>query len=364
MRRQPLGAAAAFAGAALVLAPGGALAQTGDPVTSRAAVHAVSYTFATRDQEISLTQIAAPIAVVYQATSRLRFDLATAYVRVDGRQRAGSTRRDSDIAGPTDSQLRASLVFGQDAVIVTVGANLPTGQATATEEQFLAAGLIGNDFLLFPISSMGSGLAGTGGVALARSFGAWNAGAGASMRRASGYEPYEFNGVRARYQPGDEYRARIGVDRVLGDGRLALGATWSTFGSDVSGSTSFATGDRLVTQAGWTGMLRGGEYHIVGWNLHRSRGERVDGSDAPAENIANVMAGAGYALRGLVIEPNAEYRTLHGRGRSGSMATAGLRARWARGLLQLAPAGSYSAGKLDALDVRGWRATITVRLGR
>lgn len=362
MRRTPQLPLIAFAGVALALTPALARAQGDAGLTSRAAVHVVGYTFTTGDQKIALTQIAAPIAALYQATERLSFDLATAYARVDGRQRAGSETRTSDIAGLTDTQLRGSYVFGQDAVIVTLGANLPTGQATATEEQFLAAGLIGNDFLLFPISSMGSGLAATGGIALARAFGDWNAGLGASMRRAAEYEPYEFNGVRAHYQPGDEYRARLGLDRVLGDGRVALGATWSTFGSDVSGSTTFATGDRFAVQGGWSGVLAGGEYQVAGWNLYRARGKRADGTDAPPENIANVSVGGSYGVSALTLEPNVEYRALSGRGRSGSLATAGLRARWTLGALQLAPGGSYSAGKLDALDVTGWRASITARL--
>lgn len=362
MRAAPGKLEAAIAAAALALWPAAAMTQQSGAVTSHASVHVVGYSFTTGDQEIALTQTAAPIALIYQATDRLSFDVATAYARVDGRQRAGTASRDSDIAGLTDTQLRASLVFGQDAVIVSVGANLPSGQATASEAQFLAAGLIGNDFLLFPISSMGSGLAATGAVALARSFGAWNGGLGASTRRASGYEPYEFNGVRAHYQPGDEYKARIGIDRLLGDGRLALGATWSTFGSDASGGATFATGDRLVAQAGWTGMIGGTEYRIAGWNLHRTRGQRADGTDAPAENIGNVLAGAAYGLGGVVLEPNVEYRSRAGRGRSGSMATAGLRARWTLGALQLAAGGSYSIGRLDALAARGWRTSITARL--
>src|SRR6185503_17156813 len=107
--------------------------------------------------------------------------------------------------------------LGTDFVVLTAGVNIPTGQSTVNVDQLAAAALIGNDFLAFPISNMGTGFGATGGIAVARPAGDWNFGAGISVRRSSQYDPFSpTGGVLLHYQPGNEYRARLGLDRAVG----------------------------------------------------------------------------------------------------------------------------------------------------
>ena len=97
--------------------------------------------------------------------------------------------------------------------------------ATIDAEELEAATRIGSDFLLFPISGFGSGFGVTGGVAVARPLGTWNVGFGASVRHSSEYEPFrDASGTPFTFQPGPEYRARLGIDHPLGTGQIALGS--------------------------------------------------------------------------------------------------------------------------------------------
>lgn len=359
---------AALVLAAATAAPLALGAQEAGGLTTSGSVQMVSYTLKNGGAQNRISELVIPVAAVYRATDRLSFDIATAYARAVTDATGAPQSR---IAGVTDTQLRASWVFGSDALVLTGGVNLPTGQATATESQFRAAGQIGNDFLLFPISSMGSGLAATGGVAIARPLGDWNVGAGASFRYASEYEPYEFNSVRSRYQPGSEYRARLGVDRLVGAGRFALGTTYSAFGADQAGGQSFNTGNRVIVQTSYDNALGLSHYTIAAWNLHRTSGTHADGSKAAAENVANALLSIAIPVGAMALEPSVEARLLSrssdgtaARDNRGRMGTAGLRARWTLGSLQVAPGATYSVGRLEGYDLSGWRGMLTVRLSR
>jgi hypothetical protein len=344
------------------------IAQDAGGLSSSASVQMVSYTLKLSGAKNTIEELVVPVAAVYHATDRLSFDIATAYARATNSTTGAPQSR---ISGLTDTQLRASWIFGADAVVLTGGLNLPTGQSTATESQFRAAGQIGNDFLLFPISSMGSGLAATGGIAIARPLGAWNVGAGASFRYASEYEPYEFNDIRSRYQPGSEYRARLGVDRTIGAGRFTLGTTYSAFGSDQAGGQSFNTGNRLIVQTSYDNAIgSASHYTLSAWNLHRTSGTHADGTKAPAENIVNANVSVALPVGALTVEPNVEGRFLTRAsdaatppsGRRGNMGSAGLRARWVAGGLEVSPGATYSIGRLEGYDLTGWRAMLTARL--
>ena len=259
--------------------------------------------------------------------------------------------------------------------MLTAGVNLPTGQSTANEKQFVAAQHISNDFLLFPIGTMGAGFGATGGIAIARPVGAWNLGIGGSYRHSAEFAPFEYNdGQKAHYQPGSEMRGRIGVDRAFGAATAMIGATYSSFADDKSSGATFNTGNRLVFQGGYATTVRRVGYSLSGWNLTRTRGTRADGRDAPSENITNLALGLSFTLGGVALEPTVETRHLaraavpagatataaEPKG-TGRMETAALRSRWTAGGFQFVPSASYSMGKLEGMDLTGWRGTLAIR---
>lgn len=354
-------------------APLALAAQDAGVIATRAAGEMVSYTLKSTGSEKTISQLVTPIAIVVPIGERFSFDVATAWANSKVEVK-GNTVAPSTISGLTDTQLRGSYVFGEDAVVLTAGVSLPTGQSTANAKQFVAAQSISNDFLLFPIGTMGAGLGATGGVALARPIGAWNVGVGGSYRHSADFAPFEYNdGQKAHYQPGNELRARVGVDRSFGASSAMLGATYSSFGDDKAAGATFNTGNRVVFQGAYATRVRNVGYTLNAWNLTRTNGTRGDGRPAPFENITNITLSGSFSASGISFEPMLEARHLT-RGAvaagsssaaepkgSGQMETAGLRARWNVRGFQVAPGASFSTGRLLTEDLTGWHGTLAIR---
>jgi hypothetical protein len=312
--------------------------------------------------DLTVSELAIPLFVSMPMGSRASFDIGTAYARAQ--VSSGADR--SDISGLTDVQLRAQYTLGSDRVVLTGGINLPTGSASVSPDQLVAATLIGSDFLAFPVSNMGTGLAVTGGAAMAYPLGAWNLGVGASVRRSRAYQPFDVPGESFRYQPGDEVRLRLGVDRPVGEGRLALGATYAAFGHDDAGGFAYNTGDRVIALGELTGRLGEHDYTVAAYNVFRAPGSYASGDRAGRENVANLFLSLGVHTLRTVLEPSLELRhwlqnvydvgvsTGPARSQSSQLATIGLRARIDAGALELFPSGGYTAfGRLATTDDAG-----------
>jgi hypothetical protein len=329
----------------------------------------------------TIAELAIPVFITVPAGSRLNFDIGTAFARAH--VTSGATR--SEISGLTDTQIRGSYTFGGDFVVLTAGVSLPTGESTVNLDQLVAAGRIGNDFLAFPVSEMGTGLAATGGVAVARPFGAWGVGAGLAMRRSRAYEPFDVPGQSFRYQPGNEVRARLGVDRAVAAGRLALGVTYAAFGRDDAGGSAYNTGDRVIAQGALTGLIGTHDYTIAAYNVFRAPGEYASGDRAGRENVANLFFALGLHALGTIVEPSLELRHWRqhvfdtpGQGtaeiertQSSRLATVAVRAHARVAGLALFPSAGYTlfgrlatlddAGRPVSADLTGFRFGLVVR---
>ena len=329
----------------------------------------------------TISEFAVPVFVSIPFGSRFTFDVGTSYARA----RATSGSALSEINGLTDTQLRGNLTLGTDFVVLTGGVNLPTGQSSVTLDQLTAAGRIGSDFLSFPISNMGTGLAVTGGLAIARPIGDWNFGFGGAVRRSSEYDPFNVPGQTLRFTPGDEYRARFGVDRGLFNGRMSLGVTYSKFGDDAAGPSVYNTGNRLIAQAVVTNSIAGADVTLAGYNVFRAPGQYASGDPAGRENIANGYLGLGLHMLGTVVEPSIEGRhwlqnissvttggrTTAERSQSSYLGTVGLRTRIGMGGLSAFPSVGYTMGRLATVDAQnnqvradliGFRAQLAIRV--
>jgi hypothetical protein len=330
---------------------------------------AVSIKIGTGATAKTVSQTSVPFVFVLPLTSRFNVDVATAFASSDVSVNGKSV---SSISGLTDTQVRANLTLGNDAVVFTVGANLPTGQYQISEDKADAAGQIGNDFLIFPTSSYGAGLSTTGGVAVARTLGTWNLGLAGSFRKSTEFDAYTATDGTTKqvltFTPADEVRARIGADRLIGDGRLALGVTYSTFGNDVLSNTTYATGDRFIGQGSLYYPVGGFDVYLSGWGLYRAKGKQY-GGDAPSETVANGAASVGFRAGSWYIEPNLEARSWQVDGyKAGLLGNGGLRLRYTAGAFTFMPSATYHVGTLytlgggDTYDVTGWRASLTLRV--
>ncbi|MEP7002203.1 MAG: hypothetical protein ABI969_17070 [bacterium] len=330
----------------------------------------------------TISELAVPVFVSIPFGSRFTFDVGTSYARA--RAKTGSAI--SEINGLTDTQLRGNLTLGTDFIVVTGGVNLPTGQSSVTLEQLTAAGRIGSDFLAFPISNMGTGLAATGGIAIARPLGNWNIGFGGAVRHSSTYEPFNVpDQTTLRFTPGDEYRARIGVDRGVFNGRVSLGLTYSAFGNDEAGTSVYNTGNRLIAQAIVTNSIAGTDVTVAGYNVFRAPGHYATGDPAGRENIANGYVGLGLHILGTLVEPSLEGRnwlqkipsvttgtsTTAERSQMSYLGTLGLRTRLVAEGFAVYPSVGFTAGRLATLnatnspthaDFTGWRAQLAIRV--
>lgn len=317
----------------------------------------------------TISEFTTPIFVFIPLSSMLSLDVATAYANARVRPNGNSIEQPSSISGLTDTQIRANVMLGTDFVVLTAGLNIPTGKETASDAEQLAAFRIGNDFLAFPISNMGTGFGATAGIAVARPLGSWNVGFGGSLRQSAAYEPLVgSSGAQPRFQPGNEYRARLGVDHPLGTGRFAIGLTYSKFGNDDIGGSIYNTGDRYVTQAGFNNSFGSANVLVNAWDLYRRPGTIFTGERTGPENIANILVGVGFATMNGVLEPSVEFRNWNQESLSASrLATFALRYTVQAGGLGITPSAGYTVGRLAAVggdaDLGGFRAALAVRIG-
>lgn len=323
-----------------------------------------SLTFGSGAAKRSVDQLALPIVVVLPFSERFNVDISTAFAT--STVTAGDSTA-SEISGLTDTQIRANVSLLGNQVLLTLGVNVPTGQYSVAEDQQEAAGQIGNDFLYYPISSMGNGFAATGGLAYARPAGDWNVGLGASLRKSAEFSAFEVASSEFRFQPADEYRLRLSADRPAGDGQVQLGLTYSMFGEDLADTTTYSTGDRLIATAGWSFPFRGTDVFLSAWNLFRMEGQQL-GGDAPKENVFNASAAVSFDAGQILVQPNAELRLWQvGGARAGNLVNLGVRVRIPAGGLSLFPGLGYSMGNVysvangDGTKVSGLRFTLTAR---
>jgi hypothetical protein len=317
-----------------------------------------------------ISEFTLPVFLIYPIAPSLTLDLGTAWAqaRVESQGLNGAPTV-SQMSGLTDTQIRANYTVGTDFMVVTAGLNLPTGRSTATLTQQAAATRIASDFLVFPISGFGTGMGGTGGVAFARPAGDWNIGAGGSVRYSAAYDPFEDGtGSRLRFQPGNEYRARLGADRPFGTGRLSFGLTYSKFGNDQTDQSAYNTGDRYIAQAALSNSIRNTEFVVTAWDLFRNSGELADQTPTGRENIMNTALAVGLHRGTMIIEPTVEARVwTQATAPASWLTTLGVRTNVNFNGFAVTPFVGYSAGRVGGdtgdASLTGFRGTLAIRLG-
>ena len=320
-----------------------------------------------------ISQFSVPLFATIPVLPTLSIDVGTAFATatleretVDGSNNPVTVR--SEMSGLTDTQVRANYTFGQDFVVLTLGVNAPTGSATVDAEELEAATRIGSDFLMFPISGFGSGLGVTGGVAVARPVGSWNVGFGASFRHSSEYEPFrDASGTAFKFQPGPEYRARLGIDHPFGTGQISVGFTFSQYGDDKSNALTFNSGNRYIGQFSMSNSLRQNvDYSFVVWNMFRTSGTLINQSASPSGNITSALIGFAVRAAGTVsVEPSIETRVWTQEGSKTSyLGTFGTRLAVNRGAWAIVPGFGFTIGAMEAATLTGLRGTLGIRLGQ
>jgi hypothetical protein len=325
----------------------------------------VSYQLGSGSTARIITQLGVPFAVIVPFSDRFNIDISSSYANSQVKTPGQAT---SSIIGLTDTQLRGNLTLGDNAAVLTLGINLPSGQYTVPTGQQAAAGQIGSDFLIYPVTSMGNGLAATGGIGFAQTLGNWNVGIGASFRYSTAFDAYQVDTSVLRFTPGNEARLRVGLDRPVGDGSFNISLTYSKFGNDQANATISTAGDRALAQSALAvPMGAGADLLLSAWDLYRGA-SRSDSTSYPWENVGNAGIAIGFQTFDLYMQPNIEERIWNVDGnKAGLLTNVGVRLRFNVGMLSVNPSATYSFGSLytvgqPATGIMGFKASLLIRL--
>ena len=262
-----------------------------------------------------------PVAVRIPVTEALSFDLFSAWA--DGRIEQGDNTL--TLSGPVDTSVRTSYQATPWAT-AAVTVNVPTGDGTHTGEEAIVASVLSTDLLGFREATWGTGLAITSSLGMARQFGAFGVGLAGAYSVRGEFEPAE--DVNLTYQPGNEVRVRMGIDRNFGNSTLTLGGTFITFQQDrvsddlASDRNLFQAGNRFRVDASYAVRAGAGVWTFYAADLIRENGDLrvdiVDETNTPVDStfvrtasqnllvggvIGTLSLGGGYVFR-----PHMEYR--------------------------------------------------------
>ncbi len=257
----------------------------------------------------SASQWSIPMIVVAPLGRQMSLDLTThlAHSEVNG-------TTSQTFTGLTDTQLRLLYTLGRDRAVASLSVNLPTGKHSFPTTQFVVSSSMSSPFLSFPVSSLGSAFAVTGGLAYAIPSGGWNLGFAGSVRYASGYQP--FSDQSLTFNPGLEGRLRVGADRLIGQrARLLLGATYSTFSTDQFSGTGVVSGwynpgPRFIGDAGYAYSWGRTTLAFSAWDFYRTAGSSNGTTNSDTkENVFNAELRVGRQLSPrFVLEPLVGFR--------------------------------------------------------
>jgi hypothetical protein len=209
-----------------------------------------------------------PIAARVPVGQKFTADLYGAWA--DGRVKSNSSAY--TLSGLVDTRLKASYQATPWA-LVSLGVSLPTGKATHTNQEAVVASVLSTDLLGFQESNWGTGLAVITSVATAYRVGAWGVGLAGAYSAHGEFKPYSAQDLK--YQPGNETRVRLGVDRNVGQsGTFTAGATLMSYSSDqAAGRNLFQAGKRLRFDATYLFRAGAGVWTLYGADLWRQNGD-------------------------------------------------------------------------------------------
>lgn len=209
-----------------------------------------------------------PVAVRIPAGDKLIFDLFGAWAE-------GRVEQDNQVfalSGPVDTSVKASFQATPWA-LVSVAANLPTGNSAHSGEEAVVASVLSTDLLGFRETTWGTGTAITTSVASATTAGGFGIGVAAAYAARGEFEPSEADPTLT-YQPGNETRVRVGLDRNFGTSTLTAGATFVTYADDkAQGQNLFQAGNRMRFDASYAFRAGAGVWSIYAADLMRENGD-------------------------------------------------------------------------------------------
>ena len=235
------------------------------PVRVRVAALGLAY----EDGEVGArpSQLAVPVSVS-APLGPLALSARTTYARAEWAGREG-------LNGLGDVQVVASGIVpvGQSSAVLSLSANLPTGQRALTPGEAATAYRVGQAFYDFPLPTWGQGLNLAPGLTVAVPISDGLAvGAGIAYQYRGAFEPLAE--TSDAFDPGDEVMVSTGADmRVTPTTIAALDVSYVMYATDTFGAREFDVGDALSATTEVTTTMGTTEVRLLGRVRVRGDGE-------------------------------------------------------------------------------------------
>lgn len=212
--------------------------------------------------------------------------------------------RTFSLSGVVDTRVKASLQATPWALL-SLGVSLPTGNSTHTGQEAVVASVLATDLLGFQEATWGTGFAMTSSAATAVQAGQFGIGVAASYSVRGEFEPS--SEVDLTYQPGNETRIRVGIDRNFGSSTLTAGGTFMRYSQDEAAGTNlfqFQAGNRMRFDASYAFRAGAGVWSIYAADLWRENGDLtlsvVDNANVAVGDTTLTTASQNLVVAGLV----------------------------------------------------------------
>jgi len=207
-----------------------------------------------------------PLAVRFPVGSSLTVDLYSAWAQ-------GKIERDDTeftLQGVVDTRLKLSYQMSNWALL-SVGVSLPTGNSNHDAEEAIVSSVLATDLLGFREATWGTGFSVTPALATAVRAGGFGIGIAGAYSARSEFEPAA--DLDLRYQPGNESRVRVGIDRNIGTSTFTAGLTFMTYAEDLAdGQNLFQAGNRMRADATYMFRAGAGVWTVYAADLWRENG--------------------------------------------------------------------------------------------
>jgi len=241
----------------------------------------------------SLSLLSIPVAAQIRVGNSIRVEGSTTWARGRMERPGGGF---SEIAGPTDSQVRVVADLVRDRISLNGIYSIPTGADRFTREQASLAGAVAADLLPFSLSSWGSGGGLGGGILLFQPMGRLGVGLSGGYLVPGEFAPVDE--AQFQYRPG----AALSVGGIVAynvglRGRALFQGSFQRFEEDqLQGQNLFRSGDRLQLRGSYAfGLGERGSGVLYGGALRRSEGAFLeDLQTRPAQDL--IFSGVGLRI--------------------------------------------------------------------
>ncbi|HMB91885.1 MAG TPA: hypothetical protein VKP65_13615 [Rhodothermales bacterium] len=250
----------------------------------RVSVNALYQTYE-RDS-LQVSEVSVPVSILVPIGQKVAFSLQA------GQASATGDNLES-LSGVSDVQAGLSFLqkIGSSSLVLSLGANLPSGKRELTEQEFQTSLLLSQHFYDFRIPGFGQGFNVAPGFVWAFPMSETVVlGLGASYQYKGAYRPLAE--MPEDYDPGDEIIITGGLDiKAAPTTNLSADVTYTTYTSDKLGEEEvFAVGDRLVATGQVLTYFGVNELRVVGRYRGQSESSLPAGAGGTDEALRTLPA--------------------------------------------------------------------------